>query len=77
MRNVFRIGCMRNAGVIIQEFGRAGRGGEQSEGYLFFNEHKDDQRLAYWTNECKSNAVQAVTLTKHWILKEKKRLLSC
>lgn len=55
VRIVFRIGCMRNASVIIQEFGRAGRGGEQSDGYLLFNEHKDDQRLAYWTKECNSN----------------------
>ena len=53
VRNVFRIGCMRNAGVIIQEFGRAGRGGEQSDGYLLFNEHKDDQRFSYWTKHCK------------------------
>ena len=33
----------------MQEFGRAGRGGEQADGYLLFNEHKDDQRLKYWT----------------------------
>ena len=49
--NVFRIGCMHNAGVIIQEFGRAGRGSEQSDGYLLFNEHKDDKRLSYWTKD--------------------------
>ena len=37
VHNVFRVGCMRNAGVIVQEFGRAGRGGEQSDGYLLIN----------------------------------------
>ena len=52
VQNVIRLGCMRNIGVVIQEFGRAGRGGEQSDGYLFFNEHKDDQRLTYWTLKC-------------------------
>ena len=60
VHNVFRIGCMRNAGVIIQEFGTAGRGGEQSDGYLLFNEHKDDQRLNYWIKDCKSNEEASV-----------------
>ena len=53
VHNVFRVGCMQNAGVIVQEFGRARRGGEQSDGYLLINEHKDDQRLNYWTKQCK------------------------
>ena len=49
VHSVIRLGCKRNLGVLIQEFGRAGRGGEQADGYLLFNEHKDDQRLKYWT----------------------------
>ncbi|KAK2571595.1 ATP-dependent helicase SGS1 [Acropora cervicornis] len=37
VHSVIRLGCMRNLGVLIQEFGRAGRGGEQADGYLLFN----------------------------------------
>ena len=60
VHTVFRIGCMRNVGVVIQEFGRAGRSGEQSDGFLFFNEHKDDQRLTYWTMNCNSNETAVI-----------------
>ena len=47
--NIFRVGCMRNLSVIIQEFGRAGRSGNSADGFLLINELKDDQRLAFWT----------------------------
>ena len=46
--------------MLIQEFGRAGRGGEQADGYLLFNKHKDDQRLKYWTMGCNSEEVESV-----------------
>jgi ATP-dependent DNA helicase RecQ len=50
---VVRIGCMRNMNVLLQEFGRAGRGEENSAvGQLLVNEHKDDQRLGYWLKGC-------------------------
>ena len=54
--NDFRVGCMRNLSVLIQEFGRAGRGGSTADGFLFINEAKDDQRLAFWTKNCTKNA---------------------
>ena len=60
VQSVVRLGCMRNLGVLIQEFGRAGRGGEQADGYLFFNEYKDDQRLTYWTMGCSSDEVERI-----------------
>jgi ATP-dependent DNA helicase RecQ len=41
VHSMIRLGCMRNIGVLVQEFGRAGRGGEQADGYLWFNENKD------------------------------------
>ena len=46
--------------MLIQDFGRAGRGGEQADGYLLFNKHKDDQRLKYWTMECNSEEVESM-----------------
>ena len=33
----------------MQEFGRAGRSGNNADGFLLINEKKDDQRLAFWT----------------------------
>ena len=61
VHSVIRLGCMRNLGVLIQEFGRAGRGGEQADGYLWFNEYKDDQRLTYWTMGCSSEEKESIT----------------
>jgi RecQ family ATP-dependent DNA helicase len=55
---VLRIGCMRNMAVIMQEFGRAGRNSDESEGILFVNEHTDDQRLIYWTRSCSFEEVE-------------------
>ena len=49
---ILRIGCMRNIAVIVQEFGRAGRNNDSSDGVLLVNEHVDDQRLIYWTKNC-------------------------
>ena len=60
VRSAIRLGCLRNLGVLIQEFGRTGRGGEQADGYLLFNEHKDNQRLKYWTIKCNSEEVESV-----------------
>ena len=50
--NIFRVGCMRNLSVLIQEFGRAGRSGKDCDGFLLINESKDDQRLAFWLKNC-------------------------
>ncbi|PFX32199.1 ATP-dependent DNA helicase RecQ [Stylophora pistillata] len=50
--NIFRVGCMRNLSVIVQEFGRAGRSGNDADGFLLINESKDDQRLCFWTQNC-------------------------
>ena len=55
---VFRVGCMRNLAVLIQEFGRAGRNDEASDGFLLVNESKDDQRLIFWTMACHSDELQ-------------------
>ena len=51
---------MQNLGVLTQEFGRAGRRGEQADGYLWFNEHKDYQRLTYWTKGCSTEEVASI-----------------
>ena len=50
--NIFRVGCMRNLSVIVQEFGRAGRSGNDTDGFLLVNESKDNQRLNFWTQSC-------------------------
>ena len=60
VHSAIRLGCLRNLGVLIQEFGRTGRGGEQADGYLLFNEHKDNQRLKYWTIGCNSEEVESM-----------------
>ena len=49
---VYRIGCMRNMAVLVQEFGRAGRNNESSDGIILVNESVDDQRIIYWTKDC-------------------------
>ena len=41
---VLRIGCMRNMAVLVQEFGRAGRNNDLSDGIILVNESVDDQR---------------------------------
>lgn len=48
---VFRTGCMRNMAVLVQEFGRAGRNNDSSDGIILVNESVDDQRLIYWTKK--------------------------
>lgn len=55
---VFRIGCMRNLAVLVQEFGRAGRNGDASDGFLLMNESKDDQRLIFWTMNSSYDEIQ-------------------
>ena len=46
---VVRIGCPRNLGVLLQEFGRAGRKeGMIANALLYFNEYVDDKRLGLW-----------------------------
>ena len=52
VNNIFRVGCMRNLSVNVQEFGRAGRSGNDADGFLLVNESKDDQRLNFWTQSC-------------------------
>ena len=52
MDKIFRVGCMRNLSVIVQEFGRAGRSGNDADGFLLVNESKDDHRLNFWTQSC-------------------------
>ena len=49
VENIFRVGCLRNLSVLIQEFGRAGRSGNSADGFLLVNESKEDQRLTFWT----------------------------
>ena len=58
--NIFRVGCMRNLSVMIQEFGRAGRSGNIAYGFLLINETKDDQRLAFWTKNCSKSEEEQI-----------------
>ena len=57
---VYRIGCMRNLSVLMQDFGRAGRDGTLSDGTLYINEYKDNQRLGYWTKQCSSEESEKI-----------------
>ena len=46
---VVRIGCPRNLGVLLQEFGRAGRKeGMVAKAFPYFNEYIDDKSLGLW-----------------------------
>ena len=58
--NIFRVGCMHNLSVMIQEFGRAGRSGNNADGFLLINETKDDQRLAFWTKNCSKSEEEQI-----------------
>ena len=51
---------MRNLSVMIQEFGRAGRSGNNAYGFLLINETKDDQRLAFWTKNCSKSEEEQI-----------------
>lgn len=55
---VFRVGCMRNVSVLVQEFGRAGRNDDASDGFLLVNESKDDQRLIFWTKTSSTDELE-------------------
>ena len=44
VNNIFRVGCMRNLTVVVQEFGSTGRSGNNSDGFLLIN--KKDRRSA-------------------------------
>ena len=49
INEVIRVGAPRSLGVLLQEFGRAGRkAGIIANTYLFFNETIDDKRLGLW-----------------------------
>jgi len=46
---VVRIGCPKNLGVLLQEFGCTGRKeGMVANAFLYFNEYIDDKRLGLW-----------------------------
>ena len=49
---------MRNMAVIVQEFGRAARNNDASDGVVLINEHVDDQPLIYWTKNCSPEEVE-------------------
>ena len=44
VNNIFRVGCMSNLTVVVQEFGSMGRSGNNSDGFLLINEK--DRRSA-------------------------------
>jgi len=49
INEVVRVGAPRSLGVLLQEFGRAGRKDDVvANAYLFFNETIDDKRLGLW-----------------------------
>ena len=50
---------MRNMAVFVQEFRRAGRNSQSSDGIFMVNESVDDQRLIYWTKECSREEINA------------------
>ena len=55
---VIRIGCPRNLGVLLQEFGHAGRkDGMVANAFLYFNECVDDKRLGLWIKEALDRAI--------------------
>jgi len=55
---VVRIGCPRNLGVLLQEFGRAGRKeGMVANAFLYFNECVDDKRLGLWVKTALDHTV--------------------
>ena len=66
--NIFRVGCMHNLSVIIQEFGRAGRSGNNADGFLLVIESRDDQRLAFWTKNCSTNEENQIKRTIYSIV---------
>jgi len=49
---------MRNIAVLVQEFGRAGRNDDASDGFLLVNKRKDDQRLIFWTKASSTDELE-------------------
>ena len=68
---VIRIGCPRNLGVLLQEFGHAGRkDGMVANAFLYFNECVDDKRLGLWIKEALDRAIDGDDKETH---EDKKR----
>ena len=68
---VIRIGCPRNLGVLLQEFGHAGRkDGMVANAFLYFNECVDDKRLGLWIKEALDRTIDGDDKETH---EDKKR----
>ena len=74
VKQVIQIGAPRNLGVLLQEFGQAGRkAGMIASGCLYFNEYVDDKRLGLWlkssfdsrTSDDAHEAVKLEVLSNH------------
>lgn len=55
IRHIFNVGLPENLSLWLQEYGRAGRDGNQANAYMLINEHIDMKRFAFWTGESKSD----------------------
>lgn len=50
IRHVVHVGLPESVSLWMQEFGRAGRDGQQAYAHLFFCEREDLKKVKYWAN---------------------------
>ncbi len=55
IRHIFNVGMPENLSLWLQEYGRAGRDGNQANAYMLINENLDMKRFAFWKGESKTD----------------------
>jgi superfamily II DNA helicase RecQ len=55
IRHIFNVGLPENLSLWLQEYGRAGRDGNQANAYMLVNEHLDMKRFSFWKGEAKTD----------------------
>jgi ATP-dependent DNA helicase RecQ len=55
IRHIFNVGLPENLSLWLQEYGRAGRDGNQANAYILINEHIDMKRFVFYIGESKSD----------------------
>lgn len=59
IRHIIHIGLPENLSLLVQEFGRAGRDGNQAHAHILICEYLDMKKLNFWTKGLSDREKQA------------------